>query len=216
MSFKTVYKLPVIEKSVVLETKLPTILEKPKRDEQAEVENRKRELEEVSRESYERGWNDAVEKMQGKIIEENDLLCKGLKKAVEELKNERDTIWENCEPEIIFLTLAIAKKITGAEISKYSKEITERIVAEAICKVKGKKISRICINEKDLEGFELMKISGINEMKGECEVTKDTDVSPGGCVVVTDYGSVDATIETRWEEIAATLEVENKRGEREE
>ncbi|MDR4505509.1 MAG: flagellar assembly protein FliH [Candidatus Scalindua sp.] len=214
MSRKIVYKLPVIEKTVVLETKLPSLLKKPPEDEKIEAENRQKQLEDITRESYQRGWNDAEKKMKSQIVEENNLLCKGLKKAAEEFRNERNSIWENCEKEILHLALTIAEKVTSAEISKYNREITERIAAEAVCKVKGKKIAKICMNEKDLEGFKLKKISGINEVSGECEIIADNDISPGGCVVVTDYGSVDARLETRWDEIMTTLGVDDNTGER--
>jgi flagellar assembly protein FliH len=160
-------------------------------------------------ESYQRGLRDAEEKIQCKIVEENELLCKSLKKAVEELKNERDKIWENCEKEILHLVLAIAKKVINAEISKNSREITERVATEAVCKVKNKKIAKICINENDLESFKLNKLSGLNEMNGECKITIDNDISPGGCMVVTDYGSIDARVETRWDEIVTTLKADS-------
>ncbi len=209
MMRKTIYKLPVIEKSVVLEAKLPAAFQRGKK---VEAEERQKQLEDVSRESYKRGWDDAEEEMQGKVVEENDALFKGLKKAVEELRNEINNIWGNCEKEIIHLSLAIAKKITCAEISKNSREITERVVAEAVGKVKGKKIASISMSAKDLEGFELKKISDINALEAGCEIVADDDVSPGGCMVVTDYGAVNAEIESRWDEIVSTLAVDNNSG----
>ncbi|GJQ58272.1 MAG: hypothetical protein D8M57_02710 [Candidatus Scalindua sp. AMX11] len=216
MSIKIVYKLPVIEKSIVLETRLPSVVEKKERDEKIEAENRQKELNDMLQESYQRGLKDAEEKIQSKIVEENELLCKGLTMAAQELKKERDKIWENCEKEILHLVLAVAKKVINVEISKDSREITERIATEAVCKVKDKKIAKICINEKDLENFKLKKISGINELDGECKIVTDNDISPGGCMVVTDYGSIDARVETRWNEIVTTLEADSITSERKE
>lgn len=209
MSRKIVYKVPVMGETVVLETKVSSLFEKSPQDEKIEAENRRKQLEDITRESYQRGWNDAEEKIQSQIVEENNLLCKGLIKAAEELRNERNTIWGNCEKEILHLALAIAKKITSAEISKHNREITERIVSEAVHKVKGKKIAKISLNAKDLEGFTLKKITGIREVNGECEIITDNDISPGGCTVVTECGSVDARIETRWDEIVIALGVDD-------
>ncbi len=90
MSRKNVYKLPVVEKSFVLESKFPA----------SEKEEKEEEIENVTKESYQRGWNDALEKNR----EDVEHICQSMNKAIGDLKQERDTIWSKCEKEIIKLT----------------------------------------------------------------------------------------------------------------
>ena len=117
MSIKIVYKLPVVEKTVVLKADLPSALVELQRDEKIEAENEKKQLEAKLGESYQKGWDDAEAKLQSKIFKDNEILCKGLMKAIETLENERNTIWKNCEQEIVKLVLAMARKVTCTEIS---------------------------------------------------------------------------------------------------
>ncbi len=191
MSRKNVYKLPVVEKSFVLESKFPTSEEKEKEE----------EIEKVTKESYQRGWNDALEKNR----EDVEHICQSMNKAIEDLKQERDNIWSKCEKEIIRLTLAIAKKTVYEEVSQSNSRIIEKVVSDAIDRVKEKKILRVHVNPDDAERLKAMKTSGFSNEGDTCEIVNDDKISRGGCKVITDCGGVDARVETRWNEIVSAL-----------
>lgn len=191
MSRKNIYKMPVIGKSVVLESKfLPS-----------EEEENKKLIEAVSKESYQKGKDDALKENQESV----KLLCQSLQKAIENLKHERDNIWDKCEKEIIKLILAIAKKAVYEEISQNSSKIIESVVGDALNKVKENKILRVYINPEDAEKLKAMKVAGLTVDSEECEMISDGDISRGGCRVVTDCGGVDARVETRWGEILSAF-----------
>lgn len=191
MSRKNVYKLPVVEKSFVLESKFPASAEKEKEE----------EIENVTKESYQRGWNDALEKNR----EDVEHICQSMNKAIEDLKQERDNIWSKCEKEIIRLTFAIAKKTVYKEVSQSNSRIIERVVSDAIDRVKEKKILRVHVNPDDAERLKAMKTSGFSNEGDTCEIVNDDKISRGGCKVITDCGGVDARVETRWNEIVSAL-----------
>jgi len=86
MSRKNVYKLPVVEKTFVLESKYTS----------SEEEEKKKKREVEIEESYQRGRNDALEENRKNV----ELICQSMKKAIEDLKQERDNIWSKCEKEI--------------------------------------------------------------------------------------------------------------------
>lgn len=191
MSRKTIYKLPVIEKTLVLESDTPE-----------KVMGKTNELlDTVKRESYQRGWEEALKKVE----KENELVFQSLQKVVGDLKQEKNTIWIQCEKEIVKLALAIAKKVISEEISKDSSKIIEKIVAEAVDKVKENKILRIYLNPTDIEKLKQHKIIESMDINADCEIVKDTDIKCGGCKVVTDYGNIDARLETRWNEVETAL-----------
>ena len=104
MSKKNIYKLPVIGESFVLESKYSL----------SEEEENKKLIENASKESYQKGRDDALKENQENV----KLICQSLQKAIEDLKHERDNIWDKCEKEIIKLTVAIAKKAVYKEISQ--------------------------------------------------------------------------------------------------
>ena len=187
MSKGNIYKLPVIGKSFVLESKFPS----------SEEEEEKKLLENAAKEAYQTGWNDS--------LKETQALCQSLKKAIEDLKQERDDIWGKCEQEIIKLVFTIAKKVVYEEISQNSSKIIESVVGDALNKVKENKILRIHVNPDDAEKLKAIEDGGQTVNSKEYEMVSDVDISRGGCRVVTDCGGVDARVETRWGEIVSAF-----------
>ena len=128
-----------------------------------------------------------------------------MNKAIEDLKQERDNIWSKCEKEIIKLTFAIAKKIVYEEVSQSNSRIIERVVSDAIDRVKEKNILKVHVNPDDAEKLKAMKPSGFSNAGDACEIVNDDKISRGGCKIITDCGGVDARVETRWNEIVSAL-----------
>ena len=199
MSRKNIYKLPVIGKSFVLESKC----------ELSEEEEKKKLIEDASKESYQKGRDDALKENQENV----KLICQSLQKAIGDLKHERDDIWDKCEKEIIKLTLAIAKKAVYEEISQNSNKIIESVVGDALNKVKENKILRVHVNPEDAEKLKAMNVAGLAVDGEESEMVSDGDISRGGCKVVTDCGGVDARVETRWGEISSAFGEHNSETE---
>ncbi|HDZ14290.1 MAG TPA: hypothetical protein ENH60_05255 [Pricia sp.] len=208
MSRRIIYKLPVVGKTLVLESKIPPELidfNKDEDDEVARQREQKEMLETVSRESYQKGWDEGVKKVQDETQKTIELMCQSLQEAIDDLKQERNTVWDKCEKEIVKLVLATAKEVICHEISKGGSKVVEEVVAEAVNKVKGKKILRLHLNPVDIEDFKRRKIAEFIKENKDYEIVSDTDITSGGCKVVTDYGSVDARLETRWGEIEAAF-----------
>ena len=178
-----------LETSFVLDSKYS-----PPEDEEKKKEEM---IENITKESYQRGWNEALEKNR----EDVDLICQSLNKAIEDLKQERDSTWGKCENGIVKLAFAIAKKTVYETISEGNSRIIERVVSDAINRVKEKNILSVCVNPEDAEKLKDMKISGSSNTDETYEIVKDDKISRGGCRVVTDCGGVDAMVETRWNEI---------------
>ena len=192
MRRKKIYKIPVVEKSFVLDSKYPV----------TEKEERIEEIEKISKESYQTGWDDALNKNRDDV----ELLCQSLNNAIEDLKCERDNIWSKCEKEIIKLAFAIAKKAVYEEVSQSNSKIIGNVVNDAINKVKENKILSIRVNSDDVKSLEAIKTTGLHGSMETYELISDNGITRGGCKVVTDCGSVDAMVETRWNEIVSAFE----------
>ncbi len=192
MRRKKIYKIPVVEKSFVLDSKYPI----------TEKEERIEEIEKISKESYQTGWDDALKKNRDDV----ELLCQSLNSAIEDLKCERDNIWSKCEKGIIKLAFAIAKKAVYEELSQSNSKIIGNVVNDAINKVKGNKILSIRVNSDDAKSLEAIKTTELHGSMETYELISDNGITRGGCKVVTDCGSVDAMVETRWNEIVSAFE----------
>ncbi|MCR4289879.1 MAG: FliH/SctL family protein [Candidatus Scalindua sp.] len=191
MSRKSVYKLPVVENFFVLESKY----EEPDAEEKAK--KKEEEIENITKESYQKGWNEALEKNR----EDVKFISQSMNKVIEDLKQQRDDFWSKCENGIIKLTFAIAKKAVYEDISQSNSRIIERVVSAAIDRVKEKNILRVYVNPDDAERLKAMGISGPSNAGETYEIVNDEKISRGGCKVITDCGGVDAMVETRWNEI---------------
>jgi flagellar assembly protein FliH len=191
MSRRNVYKLPVIENSFILETKYTAPGEAEERKKKEE------EIEKITKESYQKGWDEALEKNRKDV----ELISQSMHKAIEYLKQERDSNWSKCENEIIKLIFAIAKKATYEEISQSNGKIIEKAVSDAIDRVKENNILKIYVNSDDAESLKAMKTIGSSNAGETYEIVSDDKISRGGCKVITDCGGVDSMVETRWNEI---------------
>ncbi|MBC8555911.1 MAG: hypothetical protein H8D23_40380 [Candidatus Brocadiales bacterium] len=189
MSRKNVYKLPVVDTSFVLESKYESAEDEEKRKEEM--------IENIKKEAYQKGWDEALEKNR----EDVKIISQSLNKAIEDVKQERDVTWGKCENGIVRLAFAIAKKTVYETISEGSSRIIERVVIDAINKVKEKNILSVYINSKDAQTLKDMKISQPSEENKIYDISIDDKISRGGCKIVTDCGGVDAMVETRWNEI---------------
>jgi len=132
----------------------------------------------------------------------------GLENVLEMLirvKELRAKLFTDNEKEIVRLVFEIAKKVIGREFNQNDKAIMN-LIRLALTDAVGDKII-VRLNPKD---YEIVK-------KNEKELTEavetgttlhfkeDLDVQPGGCVVDTDIGSIDAQLDTQLHAIKKAL-----------
>ncbi len=195
MSRKNVYKLPVVGNSFILESKYAP------QEEEEEKKRKEEEIENITKESYQKGWDEALEKNR----EDVSLISQSMNKVIDDLKQERDDFWGRCEEGIIKLAFAIAKKAVYEDISQSNGRIIEKVVSDAINRVKDKNILSVYVNPDDAERLKAMDTSGSSKTGETYEIVNDDKISRGGCKVVTDCGGVDAMVETRWNEIVLSF-----------
>lgn len=178
--------------------------------EKSDEEERLRALEIAMDEAYKKGRLDAehdlkleIEKIKSEYASSMALF----QNAVNQLMDKREKIWQESELEIVKLILTISSKMVGEEIGNNGKDVIKYVVKEALSHVSGKKIVAVRLSPDDAK-----KINLLEEMKWvdpHIKILEDGAITSGGCIVETDFGSIDCQIETRWEEIRKTL-AENK------
>ncbi len=133
---------------------------------------------------------------------EVDRLIKRLHTIIEEAIDKRDHIIQDAEEQVIRIILLIVRKVVKS-ISEEQKNVVIDNIKAALEKIKGKTEVIVRVNTEDLElstehKEELMQ--QFEELK-TLTILEDTRIDKGGCIVETDFGSVDARIATQLQEI---------------
>ena len=125
---------------------------------------------------------------------------------VEHARHEQKLIIENCEKDILELAISVATKVIHTEITA-NPEIVLAVVKDAIQKAKDQEQVTIRVNPADFEtvAAEKQTLQGILRRETGMEIRGDIGVEPGGCVIETGYGAIDARIDTQLQAVKNAL-----------
>ena len=122
--------------------------------------------------------------------------------SIEQLATLRDYLYRHAEQELVKLSLAIAGKIVRREI-KLDPDIVSTLVRVCLEKVSQASAATIRLNPDDYRHLAAAQAEGTNGGFGAGVVlVEDVKIEPGGCIVETDAGDVDARIDVQLQEVA--------------
>ena len=126
--------------------------------------------------------------------------------AANMLQLERDRWLIEWETGVIRLCVAIAEKILRRKLEQ-EPEIGRDLILEAVKHVTGNTQLKLKLNPTDLErlGDYAEEVVRSIASCGEATLVADSSVTPGGCVIETQHGTVDARLETQLQRIADEL-----------
>ncbi len=103
------------------------------------------------------------------------------------------------QKQILPLALKAAKKIVGEQLNIHPETIVE-IVIQALTPVMQNHRFNIYVNKADKEILETEKhkIKNILEQVQVLTVQERNDVAPGGCIIETESGIINASLENQW------------------
>jgi flagellar assembly protein FliH len=137
---------------------------------------------------------------------EADRLVERVQTVLERAQGQREQILEETEQQIVDLVLLMTRKVVKI-ISETQKDVVRANVTAALQKVKGRLNITIRVNVADLKlttehvnGF-IRKMEGVKGI----EVAEDSTVEPGGCVIETDFGEIDARISSQLAELETKI-----------
>jgi flagellar assembly protein FliH len=137
---------------------------------------------------------------------EADRLIERLQTVLERARGRREEILAETEQQIVDLTLLMARKIIKI-ISETQREVVTANVTEALRKLKGRGDIIIRVNLADLKLTTEHINSFIQKMEGTrgIQVAEDSTVDPGGCIIETDFGEIDARISSQLAELESKI-----------
>ena len=151
-------------------------------------------LEKAKEEAFESGFNEGFQKGEEEVKRLIDRLHIILQAAID----KRKEILKNAETQLIDLVLLIARKVVKT-ISEEERNVVIENIKEALKKVRVEAEITIRVNIKDLEITTKQKENFISMIESleNVRIEEDSRVDPGGCIIETSFGDIDARIQTQ-------------------
>lgn len=130
---------------------------------------------------------------------------------IAKLEEEIAKVRKDMERVILPVALKASKKIVSKELELHPNSIVE-IVAANLKAVSQHKQVIIYVNKKDLETLDAQRprLKQIFEGLEVLTIRDRADIAPGGCVIETEGGIINAQIENRWRILEAAFETKAK------
>lgn len=133
-------------------------------------------------------------------------------RAAEELKRLENEFYQRIEREILDLVLATTQKVVQREVDA-QQDMILNVLKEAIAKALDRERIHVRVSPSDFDFVQAHKpeiLQGVEGIK-QLVIERDETVSRGGAIVESEYGTIDARIERRFEVVEKALR--RQRGE---
>jgi len=157
----------------------------------------------AKKEGYEAGFEEARK-------ETYDSVSKNVHDSLEMINQTidlRKKVIKESEGEILHLAIKVAEQILKSEIS-LNRDICLNIVSDAISRVSDRDSITVKVSKDDLESIKRFRdrIASIVDGVKSFSIIEDSSVDPGGCIIETNLGFIDARISTKLKTIEEAFE----------
>jgi flagellar biosynthesis/type III secretory pathway protein FliH len=133
-------------------------------------------------------------------------LLKDIENILEDAIAARNKIIDDTEPVLLKLLLECVEKITRHEI-RTNPRVIERVLKYCLKQIKGSGEVWIRVSPNDVERVKAIReeLLAIADSAKALHVTEDASIEPGGCVVESSSGILDAQLSTRFHKVREAL-----------
>lgn len=155
------------------------------------------EVNDIKANAWEEGFNRGKQEAMQRMEEDVDAVLISANKVLTESSIKAREIFQDNKAEIIKLSFEIAKKIIKKEVN--NKEVLFENLVEAMKKAQSNKELKIFVNWEQLSFGKEIKDILKNNFQGieTIDIIEDRTVEPGGCIIETKLGKIDATIKNQ-------------------
>jgi len=167
--------------------------EKLRKEAEDIVKNAELRAAQIEKEAYDKGF--AAGQQEG-----NELVAaKGVEAAalLESIQEERKSLYGKYEADIVELLKAMVEKIVNHEVS-VNPRVIPACLRMALSHVIENSVVKVHINSEDFSRIRELGLVNQELLEGfkQLELIEDQAISRGGCLLETEFGEIDATIET--------------------
>lgn len=149
----------------------------------------------AAKEGYQQGLQDAAEDIQR------------VRESLESFLNAKQEVYEAIAPDVLEISLDIAKKIIKKEMSENQEILLDNIkdILKSLSKEETKIMLKVNPSQTAMLKQEIPEIMNIAGLEAKVIIVPDENTMEGGCMLTTSNGVIDATIETQLEIISEAL-----------
>jgi flagellar assembly protein FliH len=168
-------------------------------------------LKEVQEKAYQEGYELGVVEGTEKAFQDSraDLLARlqGMEDILARIEHLKSELLIDHEAALVRLVYLIAKKLALRELEQ-NREAVAKILQDVVGDIQADERITVRLSVADLKFIEGLQEKGGHKIESlkRVKFVPDEAVRPGGCLIETEYGNVDATIEERLERTWQTLE----------
>jgi len=184
-------------------------MDTPAEDGRQESETRKQAAELEKQQAREAGLAEGFENGKQAVTAELEGVLQRLRQAYMDIEKYRKQLYHQAEEETVALALAVARKIIDQEIS-VDRQIVLNVVKGALDKVVDHQKVKIRINPQDLETVQTALFEFLPHVESleNIQFEADAGLTAGGCVVETNFGTIDARMENQLDQIETAFAAE--------
>lgn len=167
------------------------------------------EARQIKEKSQSEGYATGLKTAQQEIEADRLLAWQQNQEILEEARQTKLDMMKASEPDMVRLAMAAAKKVIAGELST-NPNIIINVLRQALGFLDQPGNVTVYVNPADVAKiFEVMETEaftdiGTNDVN--INVYADNRISPGGCILESDAGSVDARVETRIENVEKAVQ----------
>jgi flagellar biosynthesis/type III secretory pathway protein FliH len=158
--------------------------------------------EKIRREAYQTGFEDGLRQAEQRKTFQ---AASALAHAAEELWAEFSPAAEQTRrAEILELSLAIARRVVMGEM-KTNPAMVGELVSALLAEAEGRRVFAVRLHPDDVERLKQSPGAVERIEKAKIALQSSPEIKPGGVVLETGFGKLDARLETRLDEMTAAL-----------
>lgn len=163
------------------------------------ISRAREEAQSIKQSAYQEGYQEGILNAQSDLQE--------VKSSILGFLNAKQEVFDKIAPDIMEISLDIAKKIIKKELQQDPTIIFDNImnVLKDLSKEETKITLKVNPTEVSIVKQELPEIIQNSGMEAKLTVIPDNTIMEGGCIITTSNGMVDATIETQLAIISEAL-----------
>ncbi len=162
--------------------------------------------EQTEKDAFQKGYDEGRESGYDSGRSEVERVIDRLHMIISKTIERRNEVIEESEAQLVQLVLQIAKKVIKV-ISENQRNVVINNVVQALRKLKSKAdvIIRVNINDLRTTTEHTKELMSRMERVSNVTVMEDSSVDPGGAIIETDFGQIDARINSQLREIEEAI-----------